>query len=413
MKYGVLFYQNSKNIGDDIQSYAAAQFLPRIDCFVDREHLSLFRSELGERIAVIMNGWYFIRKFNWPPSPDLIPFYTSIHFNQEDYFGINDTYLDGLGGEALRSFAPIGCRDNDSLALLEEKGIAAYYSGCLTLTLPRTFEAKPGEVYACLTNVSDEVYSFVKTACPGLELRQISHEPAIVENATMQERFANVETLLSQYQNAKFVITTRLHCALPCLALGTPVLLLSEHHVYEKSRFSGTSSLLYRCTEDEFLRGESAFTLPDPPENNTAYQELRTKLSTECRAFVQRCEMGDYPPPFIVDSLAAQNWVSSLLEAAQDRVNQRFAALYEYLTELETAKTWLEAHSNRQACEITRLNEILAEKDACLAQLQQGKDWLEKHSDEQETWIAHLNEEIAKKDALLTVAENAHENKEV
>lgn len=56
MKFGLLVFENTDNIGDDIQSYAAIQFLPHIDYFVDRENMNIFRMQNKEPVAVIMNG---------------------------------------------------------------------------------------------------------------------------------------------------------------------------------------------------------------------------------------------------------------------------------------------------------------------------------------------------------------------
>ena len=67
MKYGVVVYKNTDNIGDDIQSYAAKCFLPSVDYVIDREGLDTFQSEQSETVKAIMNGWYMYSKFNWPP----------------------------------------------------------------------------------------------------------------------------------------------------------------------------------------------------------------------------------------------------------------------------------------------------------------------------------------------------------
>lgn len=48
MKYGLLVHPQAENLGDDIQSYAALQFLPHLDYYLDREHLNLFHSNNGE-----------------------------------------------------------------------------------------------------------------------------------------------------------------------------------------------------------------------------------------------------------------------------------------------------------------------------------------------------------------------------
>ena len=42
----------------------------------------------------------------------------------------------------LKQHAPIGCRDFYTVSLLEKYGIPAYYSGCMTLTLGKTYKQK-------------------------------------------------------------------------------------------------------------------------------------------------------------------------------------------------------------------------------------------------------------------------------
>jgi exopolysaccharide biosynthesis predicted pyruvyltransferase EpsI len=40
------------------------------------------------------------------------------------------------------------------------------------------------------------------------------------------KKLLEAKKILKRYQDAKYVITSRLHCALPCLAFGIPVLFL-------------------------------------------------------------------------------------------------------------------------------------------------------------------------------------------
>ena len=69
MKYGVIVYEETNNIGDDIQSYAAAQLLPHIDYYIEREHLDVFRPKEDEPVNAIINGWLMYNKLGWPVSP--------------------------------------------------------------------------------------------------------------------------------------------------------------------------------------------------------------------------------------------------------------------------------------------------------------------------------------------------------
>ena len=86
MKYGLVVNIKTENIGDDIQSYAAKQFLPTIDYVIDREALDTFDSH-GEVVKAIMNGWYMYSKFNWPPTSSIDPLWVAIHISENDYFG--------------------------------------------------------------------------------------------------------------------------------------------------------------------------------------------------------------------------------------------------------------------------------------------------------------------------------------
>ena len=42
MKYGLIYYKNTHNLGDDILSYVGKKFLPKVDYYIDREHLDVF-----------------------------------------------------------------------------------------------------------------------------------------------------------------------------------------------------------------------------------------------------------------------------------------------------------------------------------------------------------------------------------
>ena len=82
MKYGLLVCSPAfvyKNIGDYIQSVAQEQFLPTVDEIVEREALNVFMSKGGDKIKVIMNGWFMWHPECFPPSHDLCPLFISFH----------------------------------------------------------------------------------------------------------------------------------------------------------------------------------------------------------------------------------------------------------------------------------------------------------------------------------------------
>jgi hypothetical protein len=60
-----------------------------------------------------------------------------------------------------------------------------------------------------------------------------------------EEKIAKAKALLDRYARASLVITSRIHCALPCLGLGTPVLFIENGYdrKFGRERFGGILEL--------------------------------------------------------------------------------------------------------------------------------------------------------------------------
>lgn len=69
----------------------------------------------------------------------------------------------------------------------------------------------------------------------------------------MKKRFELAEKLIKEYARARCVITSRIHCALPCLALGTPVIFINSFNVNDTSnisRLNGVTNLFNKIDLD-------------------------------------------------------------------------------------------------------------------------------------------------------------------
>ena len=171
----------------------------------------------------------------------------------------------------LRNGGGIGCRDFVTLNYLRENKIDSYYSGCLTTTLTRKFlgvgdnvERKgvifvdcPGSPRLKIFPVN-RIFSQIKMFAPrrrlwetvvevmrdygGENIEYITHEYPKESIPSQEARFSLAKNLLRKYSMARLVITSRIHCALPCLALGTPVVLVVSK--YDKLRYDGITNLL-------------------------------------------------------------------------------------------------------------------------------------------------------------------------
>lgn len=271
------------NLGDEIQTLAAMRFLPHIDAWVDRERLDKFRNWRTHRI--ILNGWFMHRPEHWPPAKRLKPLIVSFHLTNEIFReNINrvlapSTILGPQGIDYLRRHEPIGTRDTHTLVQLQNAGIEAYFSGCLTLTL-QVADAGPrdGTVYA--VDIPNEAFAALSRQCKGPLIR-LSHQKRDLKG---NARFEKAKMLLAKYATARAVVTTRLHCALPCLALGTPVLFLET--APDAYRFDGLRDFLHKASPEAVIENQADFDINDPPPNSTQWHTLRDGLIASCQAFI-------------------------------------------------------------------------------------------------------------------------------
>ena len=154
----------------------------------------------------------------------------------------------GSSIEYLKRHQPIGCRDRNTAATLSELGIKAYFSGCLTTTLDINYKAKEKdrtqEIIFCDYEFGDypQADNYLKSL-KAYDFENIVHTThSVSKEYTHSERFQMAEELLHKYAKAKLVVTIRIHCALPCLAFGTSVILVNKN--YDVKRFGGIYDLL-------------------------------------------------------------------------------------------------------------------------------------------------------------------------
>ena len=220
MKYAQMVCAASQNVGDDIQSLAAAAQLPRVDLHLDRDRLNAV--EGPGPIGLVMNAW-FMDGNGWPPSDAVSPAFVGFH--------VADRSRDLVARHApyLKRYEPIGVRDKSTAEFLTSLGIAAEVTYCMTLTLPPRAQA-PAHGKVMIVDADD-------IAVPGtLERKSVrlTHVIPLMRDAT---KLQYARELLEYYRDsASLVITTRLHCALPCIAMGIPVVFFGSASNYPRTR---------------------------------------------------------------------------------------------------------------------------------------------------------------------------------
>lgn len=299
MKYGLLKYRDKEsNIGDYIQSLAALRFIPDVDKLVSREKLD----KVTENLYVILNGWFMHHPEHWPPSEYVIPNFVSFHINNH----AKKLMTNEKAIAYYKKHEPIGCRDKFTEKLLKDKGVEAYFSGCLTLTLEKEKYQRneKADVIFCdiLSHKNDIIDEGQKI--PWKKIRNphkviikktkkelfkkktrklitklvpsnLRDEAVYISNqnfeaSTHEEKFEIARELLAKYAVAKLVVTSRIHVALPCLAFGTPVVFI--HPERDTSRLSGLLELFHTFTINQ---------IEETPEEELQQQFLKASVKNK------------------------------------------------------------------------------------------------------------------------------------
>lgn len=336
MKNALLIYKPVKksfNIGDYIQSLAAKQYLPKVDIFLNREELNLYNDE---DCKLILNGWFLHETSNWPPSDKINPLFVSFHLNSLAYNILERKEVI----DYMRNHEPIGCRDRTTQFRLMNYGIDSYYSGCLTLTLSEKYIANNKEregIYfvephydrKCSTifdilfelignfNVINQItkkkykhisvrnllkvssfvnqYKSIFSIEALISATYIQHQLSSVDYSFEEDRFSLAEKLIREYANAKLVVTSKIHCALPCLSLETPVIYIDDLKKSESSscRLDGLIELFNVVTYDNGkFRSDDIDLMQGNIEkknllNKQKHLELKDSLIQRCKDFIK------------------------------------------------------------------------------------------------------------------------------
>ena len=204
------------NIGDEVQGFPGLQYLPFLDTFLERD--SLIDSQSSSKVIAFFNAWWGSPKATWPPPSNVDPIMLSIHIGE----GTKKHWARHI--DYLKQRAPIGCRDYGTLKFLRHLGVNASFSGCLTLLMenPNISGKRTDNIY--IVDVKDSLVKLLPIDVQEKAIR-VAHGISLKFD---KARFTEAYRLVEMYASAKLVITQRIHCALPCVAMGTPVIFINS-----------------------------------------------------------------------------------------------------------------------------------------------------------------------------------------
>lgn len=232
------------NIGDNVQAYAITNLYHAIG-IEENEIIDLNYTDLkdyqGEYVIVPMAQALsnYKRYQTFPLSERVIPFFISTAQCEEECEDILPVFS---------KFQPIGCRDEVTMKLLRRKGIQAYLTGCITLTLPkRQHEPQIPKVF--LVDIPSKLEEYIPEEIMKYAVRVThgcAYEKIPVDKEEIQRLDKIARELYRQYYNeATLVISSRLHAIAPCLAMGIPVIAVSNNFDYRFSWLDKFTPLYY------------------------------------------------------------------------------------------------------------------------------------------------------------------------
>ena len=333
--YGLTWRPATDNLADDLVTLAAMQRLPRVDRVLDADALDAPLSGLADddRLVLLAPGLFLRSSAHWPPEKHMIPVCVGVHMSEEDAWGLPLSTLDGAGYDALAACAPIAARDVRTANRLARLNIPHTLTGCLSLTLEHPKVERTG-IVCC--DVPEEVVAAIR------EFRQdvtvVTHGMSD-PSPDFDTRMANAKALLTQYASAEMVFTRRLHCAMACLAVGTPVLLLYHPEYEDISRFAPMDAMVRKQPVEEFIREVRRHGMPAPWRNPADVGAIQRILLGTISEGLQRAESAALP---LVPTEEAAHWrqerirlmMSTAAAKIQRLENQHYDDLHQKFTQL-------------------------------------------------------------------------------
>jgi hypothetical protein len=246
---------STENLGDHIQILAGTRLLSRLGIeptrLIDRDDEIRSAPGLDQQegtVGILLNGWFKTNPAEWPPHPSLVPIVDGFHIR---LFQCPEL----VSEESLaffRQFQPIGCRDRYTEALLRSHGIEAFTSNCLSLTLNDRIDDPSRQTETFVVSRDERIKDVLPESLgPYCFVSHYSGSTDFAENVRL------AESLLEMYRTrAKVVVTTLLHCALPAIAMGIPVVVFYPintgiAHESDLERFSALDGICPVYSLDE------------------------------------------------------------------------------------------------------------------------------------------------------------------
>ncbi len=281
------------NIGDPMQDYALDLLYQRMG-ISDDQIVEIRPSDMqtydGEYVLMPMLGIAIsdVGMGAMPFSSHIIPLFLSSHFIKTSFNPEIINYL--------RNFQPIGCRDEFGLNGLRNHGLLCNLTGCITATFPKRKQDPLIEKVFLV-----DIPSSLKDKIPAHVLdkaEEITHLLPLSGRTPNNDKNAHyyykkaIEQIDRYKNEATLVVSSRLHAIAPCVAMGIPVIALTENI---SERFGWLDRYVKIYTPETF--GEINWT-PEPidyeDEKECLAQFFMSEINSAFKKWSDRCDVSWY-----------------------------------------------------------------------------------------------------------------------
>lgn len=234
------------NMGDSVQAFAV-DYLFRYAGVDQNDIIGIpCRSAEAEEPCYLVVQGHFGRQYDmgFMHNQNIHPIFIG--------FALKDSFLTEDEVRYFKKYEPILCRDELTKKTLISYGVEAYLTGCLSVAFPKRDE--------CSMEKRDKYYFVdVREQFLGLVPEKIRRNAVYksqnlyldeVSTDSMEQGDEMAWKLMEEYRNnAKMVITSRLHCMTPCMAMGIPTIAVGNNFSH---RYSFVDAFLEAYDEEQF-----------------------------------------------------------------------------------------------------------------------------------------------------------------